>query len=201
MLKLFTFFLLSAPLIGQTWFPYVQGIPCPGTVQCPYPAVGIVPIEDMPAHTSVQIRCSARNLQPGFSGDLVGEFWTVVDINTGTNPYDPGFPYLYSNVYTLDGDIFFGPQGTIIWLTPFTLAPYSGADYVLNPMPSQAGGTAFQLDIATVSVVDIPIAEINWSPCYIGMTVTFQFHLIGNMNHEFDGSGWMYATTTITFQI
>lgn len=183
--------------MGQVWYPYAAPFqPCVPTQQCPYPGVSphLIVTPGTTAHTMDAVL--------RFTGDAVvagAAAWLDLDPATVACP-GPAPSLMYSDLWLPDWSIV---SGSPPWVWPLpAIVPEggpAGAGAVL--LGSQGSlGWAFSVDVVSspgpsfgVAVARLAWAVGAWPP---GTVLTVQLHVLANLIHERDGSGWAFMTWT-----
>jgi hypothetical protein len=205
--------LMCIPTYGQ-WYTYV-----PPLYECEEEC-GEDPLLGFDIYTSLYIEPYTNGvyLETGIdfyggTGGGGGEFWAWIDIDPSNEFTYVPYPMIHDS-NDVDMQIF-GQTAFRMDPLPVQTGLYTillwGA-FVLPTAYVDSGpwaphevhgrlGTVFTIQMRSWPTVSIPIARtlIPYGSPLITHGTQLQVHVIGNMQHEQDGSGWVYMSRTHTF--
>lgn len=190
MLRSLAALLVLATTVSAQWYSYTPPSPCAPMTQCPYP--GVYPGLNVGIDYAPYIEAVMR-----FTGDAnVAGAIAFFDLDP-TIQAPPGAvgPRMYEGIYPLDWAIVtVSPP----WIWPFVpaqvVASQTTTAGTVQSAPSNGLGPAFTVDVYAFpgESVGVGIGKLHYSPSVWppGFAAYVNVHIVCNMLHERDGSGW-----------
>lgn len=181
--------LLAAPSAAQ-WYSYTPPTTCAPWTQCPYP--GVYPGLNVGYDWSPYIDAVLR-----FTGDAnVAGAIAFFDLDPAIQaPPGPVGPRMYEGIYPLDWAIVTGSPPWVWAFVPIEpVVSQTTTAGAVQAAPSNGLGPSFAVDVYSfpgesvgVSIGRLRYSASLWPP---GFTAYVNVHVLANMLHERDGSGW-----------